>query len=131
MKKAVAILLLGLYLLSATQLGQLCKLPALFGHFQQHRQQDPKITFVEFFVVHYASDFVQDEDYDQDQKLPFKAIDNSFSYSLGAIVNQPMQWSCSNWNPSRIQHNTAFVSKGVPTAFIHTIWQPPRVANQA
>ena len=117
-----------MYLLSATQLGQLCKLPAIFTHFHDHQQHDPHITLIEFFVIHYASDFVVDEDFEQDQKLPFKSIDNSLSYSLGAIVNQPIQWQSWHVLCSRIQHSCAFLDTGIPSSFIQIIWQPPRLS---
>ena len=128
LKRALSIVLLSMYLLSATQLGQLCKLPAFFTHYQEHQQHDPHLTLIEFFIIHYASDFVQDEDYKQDQKLPFKTIDNSLSYSLGAIVNQPIQWQCGHVLRFQIKHTCAFVDTGIPSSFIQTIWQPPRHA---
>lgn len=127
LKKALSIVLLSMYLLSATQLGQLCKLPAVFTHYQEHQQHDPHLTLIEFFVIHYASDFVEDEDYKQDQKLPFKTIDNSLSYSLGAIVNQPIQWQCWRFLPFQLKHASAFVDTGIPSSFIQSIWQPPRL----
>lgn len=73
MKKYISIIFLSIYLLSATQLGELLKLPILVAHFMEHKEQDSKITMWDFLCIHYQDHDVFDADYEKDMKLPFKS----------------------------------------------------------
>jgi len=44
LKKITAILLLGIYLLAATEAHQLLKLPKVFEHFAEHQLEDKNIS---------------------------------------------------------------------------------------
>ena len=67
--------LLVIYVFAATPASQLFKLPALIGHFNEHLEQDPSITVIEFFILHYLSGGPRDADYERDMQLPFKTIE--------------------------------------------------------
>jgi hypothetical protein len=71
MRKSVAALLFLAYALTNTELGQLLKLPLLVDHFQQHRQVEKELAFIDFLLTHYEAG-EPDADYEQDMKLPFK-----------------------------------------------------------
>jgi hypothetical protein len=58
--------------LNHLQLAQLIKLPVLVQHFQEHRQRDARVTFVEYLAMHYFGKDINDDDDDRDRQLPFK-----------------------------------------------------------
>ncbi len=68
-------LLLAVYVAAATPAGELLKLPALIGHFAEHRQENPRMTVLSFVILHYFSGDVRDADYERDMQLPFKSVD--------------------------------------------------------
>ena len=70
-KKLVVIFVLVSFLCNHTELGQLCKLPQFYIHFQDHKALNPAITVFEFLKIHYCGHEV-DNDYAKDMKLPFK-----------------------------------------------------------
>ena len=51
---------------------QLCKLPVLIEHFQEHRQRDQNISLLDFFSMHYWGKHIDDGDEERDNQLPFK-----------------------------------------------------------
>lgn len=67
--------MLSVYLAAATPLHELCKLPALLDHFQEHRREDPTISVLGFIVLHYLSGSPRDADYARDMQLPFKTLE--------------------------------------------------------
>src|SRR5690606_38030001 len=76
MKKMFAIFFLSIYLISTTEFSQLLKFPILIEHFIEHKEKNPKLSVVDFLVLHYNNhleNHPRDDDYDQDQKLPFMA----------------------------------------------------------
>jgi hypothetical protein len=86
--------LLVLYLATATPLAELVKVPVLFEHFQEHRQESPDISVLDFFRIHYFNGNKRDADFSRDMQLPFKTIEAS-SASL-AVVLPPADWSISD-----------------------------------
>ncbi len=74
-KRITGIFVLSVYLLSFAEVHNLFKIPVLFQHFQEHKQEDPSISFWDFIKIHYMEPIVVDEDYDRDQQLPFRNAD--------------------------------------------------------
>jgi hypothetical protein len=66
-------------------LAQLVKLPQLFTHFLEHRQEDPALGISDFVVMHYIGDDNKDSDNDRDRELPFKKYDDSSSFDVEAV----------------------------------------------
>jgi hypothetical protein len=81
MTKALTILLLFIFSVTQTELGQLMKLPFLFEHYSKHRQQNHSLTFIEFLKDHYTKDH-QDKDQKEDRKLPFLSFINQSSIAV-------------------------------------------------
>lgn len=77
MRKCLAAILLGLYLLGTTEAYQLLKLPALIKHYVQHKQAEPDMTIAAFLQLHYNEDMVYDSDWMQDMQLPFKSHEDN------------------------------------------------------
>ena len=117
---------LSIYLLSSTQLKELLKLPLLVEHFIEHKQQDTKISFIEFLCMHYAHGDVKDADYDKDMKLPFKSAENSHSsvsfYLPAANVKQDFVIQFKETKQKFPLYNSNYSS-----AYLSSIWQPPRL----
>jgi hypothetical protein len=70
MYKTLTILLLFIFSVTQTEMGQLLKLPFLFEHFNKHHQLDNTLSFVDFLKDHYSKGH-QDQDQEEDSKLPF------------------------------------------------------------
>lgn len=51
------------------------KLPVLITHFNEHKQRDNNVTFVDFLSMHYWGTDIDDHDEDRDSQLPFKTTD--------------------------------------------------------
>lgn len=84
MKKLCILLLLPVFLLNNT-LGEAFKLPVLFAHFLEHRQQDPSVDLGDFISMHYGGDDHNPGDEDRDRQLPYKKICESGCYEIAPI----------------------------------------------
>ena len=73
MKKLISIVLLAVFMLTATDAYQLLKMPYVFKHFDQHQRGDRNLSVLEFLDMHYLHGTPNDTDYDEDMKLPFKS----------------------------------------------------------
>lgn len=76
MKKAVLILTSVLFLNTSTELHQVFRLPFLLEHYRQHRQQDSCLSFISFLKIHYTNNHPEDNDDNEDNRLPFKDAGN-------------------------------------------------------
>lgn len=125
MKKAICILLIGIYLVSSTEIQQLVKLPILIQHFAEHKKQDKDLTLWSFLIMHYEHNTV-DIDYSKDQQLPFKSHDNCSGLSLSIFVSTPVYSITSkSYNTESVSHiiqNENFIH----SVYLSSIWQPPK-----
>ena len=71
-----------LYFFISTDLTEVCKIPQLIRHFEQHHDQNPTISFWTFLRMHYAGDDGDDVDNNEDMKLPFHNSDAHYITSL-------------------------------------------------
>ena len=78
-------------MLSFAELHQFLKIPVLFQHFNEHKQADEHITMFVFIQEHYLEVIEMDDDYQQDQQLPFRDACN-------LVVNTSL--SCQALPPS-------------------------------
>ena len=125
MKKIIVILTTFSIIMSGTELYQFLKIPALVGHYLEHRSMNSTLSLSEFFHIHYSEHMPVDEDAEKDMQLPFKShlcthsIDNTYGVPSSSIdlFTQP----------------TTFLRKMyiadealLPSPFHLDIWQPPR-----
>ena len=129
LKKGAAIILLGIYMFSFSELHQFLKIPILFQHFTEHRLINPGITFAAFLDEHYLQGFVMDDDYQRDNQLPFRSADcvnnsfTSFDYhhnEIGVVLirnyeEDPREFVVMN-------------EDSIPHLSVTDIFQPPRLA---
>ena len=88
MKKLATIIYLASFMLSFAELGQFLKIPSFIGHYKEHKLADQHLTLLDFIQIHYLGAIEVDDDYQQDQKLPFRDADNlaiSTSLSFEAL----------------------------------------------
>ncbi|MEO5685069.1 MAG: hypothetical protein ABIQ88_20665 [Chitinophagaceae bacterium] len=128
MKKLISIFFLTLYLLSTTEFHQLLKLPVVFQHFEEHKAENSRITFLQFLDIHYMHGSPIDNDYDRDMQLPFKNGVDCISAVLPAFV--PLYNQHSIPEPIAIPVKKIFVLKNqfLSSSYLSRIWQPPRYA---
>ena len=129
MKKVLAIFFLSTYLISTTELGQLLKFPMLVEHYFEHKEKNPQISVMEFLVLHYEGNHLEnhphDDDYDQDQKLPFIMHGDVLSFCF--VYPQPLFFESIHKIDIResskvVSFDDAFISN----QFLSSIWRPPR-----
>ena len=125
MKRKIAITLTCIYLLTATELNQLWKIPIFISHFIEHRQESPDITLVTFITLHYFSGDVRDSDYARDEQLPFRDHNLCLVGNLSSIVPP----AASTVYDSHLLCQMTFTPKTQdvkPSRYQTDIWQPPR-----
>jgi hypothetical protein len=125
LKKIISILFLTAYLCSATQVRELLKLPVLFQHYLEHKQQNHSITFLAFLDIHYMHGSPRDADYDRDMQLPFKTCMYS---SVSAAFTMPVP---PVFTPEKIAYHEKKqkLFLDIPDYIYHyspSIWQPPK-----
>ena len=72
MVRVSAYVLVTILMLNTLPFSQLCKIPTLLQHFQEHQQRNHHLAFIDFLAMHYWGDDLNDDDDDRDRQLPFK-----------------------------------------------------------
>lgn len=117
-----AILLLVLYISTATELPQFAKLPLLVVHAIEHAQRE-QLTIGAFIAEHYLQGDVYDADRAQDLQLPFKV---ELPGAL-LLLAEPLPLDMIPPNdlpPQHLQYSSHLPTtllSGIPRA----IWHPP------
>jgi hypothetical protein len=125
MKKTGAILFLLIYLIANTELHQFLRMPVLFEHYNEHQQDNPAISLVDFLVLHYFNGDKRDGDYARDQQLPFKSDtcpEISFSIAMPPDDFPETTVQVFNLTQARVMFKSSFTI----SSFHFSIWQPPR-----
>lgn len=114
-------------MLAFAEFHQLLRIPFLVEHYQFHRQSDPQITFVKFLNMHYLGPIVVDDDFTQDQQLPFRDVDCHTMMGSLVVSSEPPSFSIDPPPPGVAEFNIYHeVNKPQFKAF--DIFQPPRRA---
>ena len=58
------------------------KTPQLISHFLVHHELNSEVDFLSFLEMHYLGQDINDNDEEEDMKLPFKKIDGHHIISL-------------------------------------------------
>lgn len=120
-----AFLLAFIFMLSSFAGRELCKLPILVKHFEDHKQHDRSIGMLHYLVLHYFEEQGNDHDAAEDNQLPFKSTD-SVPLSFISIVPPGFINLVSTMH---IIHTLPILKRNLfflPCAFLSKIWQPPR-----
>lgn len=125
MKKAIAILLMSLYLFGTTEAYQALKLPLLVEHYIKHKHENPHLTLLGFLKIHYSDKTIFDADYQQDKRLPFKTQENTSVFSVVNDIPRPMVITVES--PLSASADYVLLDTRVDfSTFPHSIFQPPR-----
>jgi len=120
------LLILSIYLFSTTELIQLLKIPVLISHCIEHKNNNSKLTFVQFLNDHYNIP-VKDNDRDTDEKLPFvkhvnflniTAISSTVSSEVPLMTSSIFFEKKLLFYPDQYYLNT----------YTCHIWQPPKIS---
>lgn len=125
-KRMIGIFLILVHVLAYTEFHQLLKVPFLIEHFQTHKEADPSLDFFSFLEMHYIGPFVVDDDYQQDQQLPFRNVNISL---MGTNVFKSEPPTIEIAPPTELLrefHNFDEISEPQIASF--DIFQPPRRA---
>lgn len=128
MKKFISILFIFVYLFSFQEFRQVFKLPTLVEHIVKHRIENGEFSLVNFLNHHYFSGNVMDNDYAQDQKLPFKQIDFTQFSTIVFVVESLSDLKIET--PKRLftENNKFFIYKNdFISEFQYSIFQPPEI----
>ena len=125
MNKKAAYIFLAIYLLGATELSQLLKIPLLIEHYTEHKLDNGNLSLLSFMYMHYVGDDGDTTDEQKDQNLPFKSahfqmqntvVFSVFKYELPKIfVNK----NRSVW--------PVMQSNSLSTIALGSLFRPPRV----
>ena len=125
MKKRAAYIFLAIYLLGATQLHQLLKMPLLIEHYLEHKLDNGNLSLIGFMYQHYVGDDGNANDDQKDQNLPFKSahfqMQNTvvfavFKYELPKIIVPQNQ---SGW--------PVLQTRSLSTIALGSLFRPPKV----
>jgi hypothetical protein len=119
-------LFLSTYLLTATELNELFKLPILVEHFMEHNEGKKQISFWGFLCMHYLNTTFKYADNEDDMKLPFKSQSNfeltnsinSICFEFNLNVNHLIPFVENNYIISTEKFNII--------STVNSIWQPPK-----
>ena len=122
-KLAIAILLLGLYLVTAPGTGEMIKIPVLAKHYFKHVKLEKQEGLISFLIEHYLNEDGTDKDANEDSKLPFKSIELS---ATNNIIIQIASFEISHPESSKHSFLINYSSLFLPSRFFGSIWRPPR-----
>lgn len=128
MKNYISILFITIYLFSTFQMNEFLKLPLLVEHFNEHKQENPKLSLWNFIMDHYSHGEVFDADYEKDMKLPFKSHHSGCFCSVVTFL-APIQ--SFNFEYKTFLKERKVLNFGYAFSFISnfhsSIWQPPQI----
>ena len=125
MKKKAAYIFLAIYLIGATELHQLLKMPLLLEHYKEHKLDNGNLSLISFIYQHYVGDDGNANDDQKDQNLPFKSahfqmqntvVFSVFKYELPKIMVPQKQ---AGW--------PVMQSYSLSTITLDALFRPPKV----
>lgn len=113
-------------MISLTEFKQLIKIPELIEHFAEHKTKHKDISFWEFLAIHYSASGVNDLDYDEDMKLPFKTHEGFMNAMIEVSLPRYSNFIITKPIPTGITTFFAFNESFLNPSFLSSIWQPPK-----
>ncbi|MCC6839901.1 MAG: hypothetical protein IT230_07060 [Flavobacteriales bacterium] len=124
MRRRFAILLLGLFAFTGTELHQLLKVPMLFAHYAEHQAEQP-MGWMQFLEEHYPHDRHHHERGESHQGLPFQCDHHCGAQTLQAQLDGACGTVLMLPAPIDVQL-IATEDRIAPREGPDGIWQPPR-----
>jgi hypothetical protein len=117
--------LLVVYLVTSTELGQLCKLPLLVQHYAEHKAENNSLSLIQFFYIHYGQGEIRKVDDDKDMKLPFKTPLVSAN-SIFIAMTQSIHFFSIFINKEIQPKNYTLYQAFFYFSTLDSIWRPPQ-----
>jgi len=124
--KLIAIFFLFGYFFASTEAKQLFKIPVIFQHYAEHRQENNHLSLLDFLDMHYMHGSPFDQDYDRDMKLPFKTSGDVFSFFPITADTMPAEFTMTLPQTGISPINKIPTTQDLRTPPAQSIWQPPR-----
>lgn len=122
-----AILFFAVYLLGATEAGQLLKLPILVQHYYEHKAGNNAVTLAQFLQMHYFGDDDNVADDSRDMALPFKTMGDCCMIASNSLPPQKIQ--TIEIIEYEIQQEFTLLNDNSPSFIsLEDIFQPPRLS---
>lgn len=110
-----------LFVSSSSEFIELSKLPFLVQHYCKHKSEKKSLSLIAFLKLHYSKESKNDNDDNEDSKLPFKTIaENNFTSVYLPAVNE----NISNAISDHPYFNSKY-SCWKPYGLISKIFRPP------
>ena len=103
------------------------KVPELLQHFENHRQENPSITFYEFLHLHYGDSQHTQRDLKHHQKLPFSKTHHHHVAGFQVIQTPEEIKSAIGFTLLRKIDVVLYAENKVSTP-VSGVWQPPKVS---
>ncbi len=117
---------LSIYVVSATELHEFFKLPQLIEHFMEHKSENSKTTLIDFLTMHYSDADNGITHNTDDTDLPFKSHHNCGNVSHIAFVSFEAFQLDVKTTPIEAKSYNTYSSEFISSAYLSSIWQPPK-----
>lgn len=124
-KRSAILLLLVLYVFTATECRELLKLPVLIEHFTEHQTKNSNLSLFDFINLHYLSLEKHGAEDAHDHALPFKAHENCHSIAM-AVAGIPEQPVSIDPHVFQLEAAVNLHPNFLYTSYSASIWQPPK-----
>lgn len=124
MRQWIAIILLGLFTFSGTEVHQLLKLPMLFQHYAEH-QAEGRMDWLNFLAEHYLHERHHHASDDHHHELPFHCDHHCGAQTVQASIAQESSPAVLLCNGLDVQLN-ATEDRIPPREGPDGIWRPPK-----
>jgi hypothetical protein len=125
-KRFAVFFILSVYLVSATELGQLMKFPLLIEHYLEHQGEKKDLSVWTFLYMHYGLENDHDGDYEKDMKLPFKSHESGNYNYYSATYTQFALQIFNDIFEGNYPINSYYKDKFLISSYLSSIWQPPK-----
>lgn len=104
---------------------EMFKMPQLVSHFLQHKSLNSDVSFLDFLDMHYFGEDLQDNDDEEDMKLPFKKIEGQsiISFAIPAKYLVVQRVKCFLVNSSKPNKQSPDHCDPIPGC----LFRPPKV----
>ena len=109
------------------EVAEFIKVPELLKHFENHKQEDPSISFLEFLHLHYGDSQHAHRDQQHHQKLPFSKS-HHHHVNLVQVIQAPEEIKSSIDFTLLRKIEVVFYSESKVSTPSTGVWQPPKVA---
>jgi hypothetical protein len=114
-------------MLAFAEFHQLLRIPFLVEHFSFHRQTEPEMSFARFLDIHYLGPVIVDDDFTQDQQLPFRDVDCHTMIGSAVCSFEPASFVIDPPVMPLVEFNF-YKETNKPRFAAFDIFQPPRCA---